>query len=161
MSGATHLKKPMSCTTGEIQEFASLVREGFRGSDEGLLGRVETARLLAFHYAVDDSLAAIAGLKEPSGRHRRDLFNKASVYVSPADYEVELGWVYVVPNERGARLAEDICRQLLAGESGAGVYATTRSNNAPMIEILRNLGFALTGEPFSRRDEELVMLLRS
>ena len=152
---------PASCTKGELQKFAGLVRKGFRGSDEGLLGRIERARLLAFHYAGDGSLAAVAALKVPSDQHRSDVFEKASVSVDPADYKIELGWVYIVPSHRGKRLSEDICRQLLAGEPRAGIYATTRSNNVSMIEVLCALGFARVGKPFPRRDEELMVFLRS
>jgi len=161
LNGAIHIKEPASCTAGEIQDFARLVREGFRGSDEGLLRRIESARLLAFHYAIDGSLSAVAALKMPGDRQRDDVFEKASVSVGSAGYQVELGWVYVVPSHRGSRLSEDLCGQLLAGDSGVGVYATTRSNNVTMIDVLRTLGFERVGDPYPHRGEELVVFLRS
>lgn len=160
MIGETQFKKPAACSKGELREFARLVREGFRGSDEGLPDRIERARLLAFCYATDDWLVAIAGLKSPNSTHRRDVFAKASVSASASAYSVELGWVYVVPTHRRKRIAQSLCRSLLAFAPGSGIYATTRPDNVPMIRILLALGFERVGRPFPRRDEELVVFLR-
>lgn len=161
MNRAAHFKEPLACTEGERQEFARLVRQGFDGSDEGLPGRVLGAERLAYCYAPDGTLAAIAALKVPSERYRDYLFEKTDASVSPADYGLELGWVFVVPAHRGGRISEGLCRRLLAGVPESGVFATTRSNNVPMIGILRALGFERVGKPYPRRDEELNLFLRS
>jgi GNAT superfamily N-acetyltransferase len=161
MKGTTQFKEPADCSERERQEFARLVREGFNGSDEGLPDRIDRARLLAFYYANDDSLAAIAGLKAPGEEYRRDVFERAAVTVSPAAYEVELGWVYVVPPRRGKSIAEGLCRQLLGSLPDIGVFATTRPNNAPMTRVLLALGFEQVGRPYPRRHEDLVVFLRS
>jgi GNAT superfamily N-acetyltransferase len=155
-----HFKEPSACTEDERREFERLVRQGFDGSDDGLSGRIRGAKRLAFHYAVDGTLAAVAALKAPDEWYRAEVFRKAGVSVSPADHELELGWVFVVPAHRGDRVGEALCRQLLADAPSAGLFATTRANNALMIEILLALGFARAGNPYPRRNEELVLFLR-
>jgi RimJ/RimL family protein N-acetyltransferase len=161
MNGTAHFKDPISCTEGERREFERLVRQGFEGSDEGLPGRIHDARSLAFYYAAGDTLGAIAGLKAPSQRYRDDVFKKADAAVSAADYELELGWVFVVPAHRGKRIAKSLCRRLLARVPASSVFATTRTDNSRMIRILVALGFTRVGKPYRRRNQELVLFLRS
>jgi ribosomal protein S18 acetylase RimI-like enzyme len=160
MDGSVHFKRPAACSESERREFARLVREGFRGSDESLPGRIELSKSLAFYYGTDESLGAIAGLKAPGGGHRRRLFEKASLSESPDAFGVELGWVYVTPASRRRGVAGKLCRGLLASASDEGVFATTRPDNAPMIRLLRALGFERAGRPFPRRDEMLSVYLR-
>ncbi len=160
MNGTTHSKEPIACTEWERREFARLVRQGFPAA-ERLAGRIRDAKALAFYYPAADTLAAVAALKAPSERYRDDVFKKADARVSPADYKLELGWVFVVPAYRGNRIAESLCRLLLARVPTSRVFATTRSGNMSMIRILLALDFARAGKPYSRRDEELMLFLRS
>jgi ribosomal protein S18 acetylase RimI-like enzyme len=145
----------------ERREFARLVRQGFQGSDEGLDARIRDARCLAFYYAAGDTLAAVAALKAPSQRYREEVFKKADAGISAADYKLELGWVFVLPVHRGSRIGEGLCRKLLARVTTSRVFATTRPNNDSMIRILHALGFVRVGKPYARRDEDLVLYLRS
>lgn len=161
MNGAVSLKEPMACSDAERREFARLVREGFEGSDEGLHSRIRDARCLAFYYAVGGTLVGIAGLKSPDARYRDDMFKESGAPVSGADYALELGWVFVVPPHRGNRIATNLCKLLLARVPTSCVFATTRPDNESMKRILVSLGFARVGKPFPRRNEELVLFLRS
>lgn len=161
MSGTVILKGPIDCTGGERREFARLVRRGFEGSTEDLDRRIGDARCLAFHYAASGELVAVAALKAPDERYRCDVFEKAEASVEPADYELELGWVFVVPAHRGKRIAESLCRRLLARVPASRVFATTRPDNPFMIRILQALGFSPAGKPYRRRGEQLALFLRS
>lgn len=158
-----HFKEPNTCTQQERREFARLVGQGFESAsaDECLHARIRDANSLAFYYATDDTLAAVAALKAPAERYRDGVFKKADARVSPADYELELGWVFVVPAHRRNRIAESLCRLLLARVPTSSVFATTRPNNISMIRILLALGFSRAGTAFPRRDEELVLFLKS
>lgn len=162
VSDAVDAKQPVACTDEELRDFERLVREGFDGSDEGLPERIGQAAYLAYHHAADDTLVAIAGLKAPDRRSLEATFRKAASAARPDDYTLELGWVYVDPGFRGAHLATDLCRRLLARAAGAGVFARTRPHNAPMIHILGSLGFVRSGEPYPRpeRNEMLALFLR-
>lgn len=161
MSGTAHFKEPIACTEGELREFARLVRQGFEVAAEDLNGRIRDAKWLAFYYAAGDTLAAVAALKAPNERYRDDVFKEADGSVGPADYKLELGWVFVVPAHRGNRIAERLSQLLLARVPTSCVFATTRPNNISMIRILLALGFARAGKPYPRRNEELVLFLRS
>lgn len=159
LNGTTHLKQPIACTEEERREFARLVRQGFPGA-RGLDGRIRAAKWLAFYYAADDRLGAVAALKAPDARYREDIFRQADAPVSSADYTLELGWVFVVPAYRGKRMGEGLCRQLLARVPTTCVFATTRPDNISMIRVLNAVGFARVGRPYARRDEQLVLYLR-
>jgi GNAT superfamily N-acetyltransferase len=161
MNGIARLKEPIACTEAERREFARLVRQGFEPVTEPLDGRIRDAACLAFHYATGDALGAVAALKAPDERYRHDLFEKADARVSSADCQLELGWVFVVPAHRGNRIAERLCRLLLARVPGSCVFATTHTNNHSMIKVLLALGFTRVGQPYPRREEELALYLRS
>jgi hypothetical protein len=160
MTRTAHLKEPSACTAKERREFERLVRQGFDGSDAGLPGRILDARQLAFCHEAGGTLVAMAALKMPDGRYREDVFTKAGAEVSPADYRLELGWVFVTPLHRGNQISEDLCGQLLACVPGSRVLATTRPDNTPMINVLLALGFGRIGKPYPRRNEELALFLR-
>jgi GNAT superfamily N-acetyltransferase len=156
----TVLKPPADCSAAERAEFARLVRLGFEGSDAGLDERIRNARWLAFHYAADDTVVAIAGLKVPPGTYRDEVFRQARASAEPAQYRLELGWIFVMPAHRGQGMAGRLCRQLLAREPDAGVFSLTRPVNGPMARILGTLGFMRSGRPYRRRDHRLVLFLR-
>jgi len=159
VNGAARFKQPMACTEDERRAFADRVRQGFAGA-ESLDGRIRDAKWLAFYHAAAETLGAVAALKAPNARYRDAVFTQAEVPDSSTDYPLELGWVFVVPAHRGNRIAEGLCRQLLARVPTAGVFATTRTTNAPMIRALLALGFARAGKPYPRRNEELILFLR-
>lgn len=159
MSDTTVCRPPIDCTDRERREFARLVRQGFPRA-RNLEARIRDAKWLAFHYAGSGGLTAVAALKAPGERFREDLFRRADAPADAADYELELGWVFVAPAHRGNRIADRLCRLLLANVPTAGVFATTRPGNAAMLRILHALGFARVGRPYPRRDEELVLLVR-
>jgi ribosomal protein S18 acetylase RimI-like enzyme len=160
VTGAPNLREPLACTEGERREFARLVRLGFPAA-ERLDERIRAARCLAFHYAAPGTLAAVAALKAPDERQRRDVFAQADAPVGHGEFALELGWVFVMPTYRGSRIATRLCRMLLAHVPAAPVYATTRTDNGPMASILLALGFTRAGTPYRRRDEELALFLRA
>ncbi|MDX1644517.1 MAG: GNAT family N-acetyltransferase [Thermoanaerobaculia bacterium] len=156
------VKRPGLSSEEELREFERLVREGFGGSDDGLPARIRRAHRLAIHRSSANEPIAIAGLKSPDEDYRSDLFERSETAASATDYLLELGWVYVLPEHRGRRLGERLCRRLVNEPPTGGLFATTRPDNEPMIRILRALGFIRTGRPFChpRRDEELALFLR-
>lgn len=161
-AGESRLQTPTGCTPGELLEFERLVREAFDGSDEALPDRIARAHSLALHRSPSGEPVAIAALKKPLEDYRRVVFDRARADADPDDYELELGWVYVIAAHRGNRLGETLCRRLLENVPGSGLFATTRPDNQSMIGILRRLGFGRAGEPYPhvRRNEDLVLLLR-
>lgn len=156
MNGTIHLRRPSACNESELREFARLVRQGFPGAKD-LERRIGDSEWLAFHYAADDTLAGVAALKAPGTGYRAAVFEKANASISPADYSVELGWVFVSPVHRGNGFGGNLCAGLLACVPASSVFSTTRTDNALMMRILRALGFVRVGRPYAWRDEELVL----
>jgi RimJ/RimL family protein N-acetyltransferase len=156
----TSVREPLACSEAERREFARLVCEGFDPVPETLDGRIADAKWLAFHYVAGGALAAIAAIKAPSEEYRQNVFEKADARVNAGGYRLELGWVFVTPEHRGHYVARRLCRLLLEHVPTSCLFATTRPNNRPMINILHGLGFARVGKPYSRRNEELVVFLR-
>lgn len=154
------LRTPSECSRRELAAFERLVRVGFGGSDESLPTRMLGAACLAFRYEEGENLVAIAGLKQPTLELRSELFAKARCDLDPAEWRLELGWVFVSLTRRGARIATDLCGSLLDRVKGKPVFATTRPANVPMIRILESFGFKRAGKPFLRRREELTLFFR-
>jgi len=154
------LKEPSECSEAELAEFERLVRMGFGGSDDSLSTRVRNATCLAFQYDPEHGLVAIAGLKQPRGEHRAEMFANAGCDLGSDEWRVELGWVFVTPMHRGSRIALVLCEKLLQRLEGNSVFATTRPDNVPMIRILESLGFKRGGKPFLRPTQELVLFIR-
>ena len=155
------LQAPADCSESRLRAFEAVVRRAFDGSDESLPERIRSAKRLAFHYQTDGELTAIAALKCPSETYRGDLFVRAGSRADAYVFELELGWVFVAPRQRGARIGELLCRRLLESAPGSRVFATTRPDNRAMIRILRALGLAPTGGSFRhrRRDEQLLLFI--
>lgn len=162
MTGTARLDPPDACSAAQLQAFEHMVRKGFEGSDAGLRRRIHDARWLAFHRITPATLAAIAALKAPAPRYRNDIFARADAGIDPHAFELELGWVFVIPEQRRRGIAAALCRTLLAREPGRAVFATTRPDNAAMIGILSTLGFVRVGKPYPhvRRGEDLSLFVR-
>lgn len=160
MTSETVIKPPNDCTAGERQAFAGLVRRGFVPVREPLDQRIQAARLLGFHFTAAAGLCGVAALKAPGPEERRALFLGAGLPRGAERYELDLGWVFVLPEHRERGIGAAMCRELLARVAGAPVFSTTATDNGPMQRILAREGFAPAGHPYPRRDEHLVLFLR-
>jgi ribosomal protein S18 acetylase RimI-like enzyme len=159
--GSLHLTPPAAGSDQDLAAFAELVRLGFPAA-EHLDVRIAEARLLALHRTADGRVVAIGALKRPDEQHRRELFAGAGVSVHAAEYELELGWIFVDPAFRRSGIASRLCTQLLMRVPHARVFATTRPSNDAMMSILRAHGFTQLGLPFPhpRRKEHLALFVR-
>lgn len=123
------------------------------------MDRIRRARCLAFGHAEPDGLVAVAALKAPGAYDRARIFERADAGVDAAEWENELGWVFVAPAFRRRGAAVTLCDRLMEHADG-GLFATTRPRNLPMIRILRGLGFDPVGVPYRRGEETLALFLR-
>lgn len=162
MTETAQLAPPYACSAAQLDAFEHMVREGFAGSDARLSARIRDARWLAFHRIAPATLAAIAALKVPAPEYRDDVFAKAEAGIDPHAFELELGWVFVLPEQRRQGIAAALCCALLAREPARAVFATTRPDNAAMIGILSALRFERVGKPYPhvRRGEDLSLFVR-
>lgn len=155
------LKRPSDCEGSELGRFESLVRRGFHGSDDGLQARLRRAALLAYQAGTEGEWVGIAALKRPHPAHVLEVARGTGFDLARTQGELELGWVFVIPSHRRRGVARELCTRLVDRAEGRAVFATTRSDNGAMKEILEALGFLRAGRSFSRRREELVLFVRA
>lgn len=140
------LKVPDDCSDRELERFEGLVRQGGEVQPRGLSGRIRQAAALTFAFH-EDRLVAVAALKKPTNGYRVGVFQKAGV-APPESGALELGWVFVLPDCRGRGLAGRVVADTLVASEGAGVFATTRSDNHTMRKVLEGQNFVGIGQAY-------------
>lgn len=152
------VKEPSACTDGELDAFCSLVREGGQVMLRGLKGRVKRAVALAFVY-VNDVLAAVGAIKRPGVAYRGSIFQKAGVSVDPANFPVEVGWVFVSEEYRGKKLSRVPIEVLLPLIAIDNCFATSDVKRIEMHKTLERYGFSKVGKPYkSDQDKDRLQL---
>jgi len=142
------VKSPENCSNTEIDAFIAFVLDGGEVSIQGLAERIRSAKTLVFA-RVDDSVVGVAALKQPLASYRRRVSSGSGVPILTATFPYELGWVYVSPESRGKGLSLLLSQAALAHNKGAGMFATSRTDNIRMHSTLAKLGFVAAGNPFA------------
>lgn len=157
------VKSPGDCAESEFSAFVQFVREGGEVASAGLEGRVRAARLLSFVRGVD-GLLGVAGLKHPSANHRAEVASGSGVDLPADAFPLELGWVFVALRARGRGKSLELAAALVEREGArSGMFATSRSDNAPMHRTLAKLGFQRKGSawPSGQNPADLWLFLRA
>jgi hypothetical protein len=157
---SVEVKSPTECSDEEIEEFCTLVASGGEVALQGLEGRVRGASLLCFLWHSGE-LVGVAGLKHPSVNHREEVETGSGEALDSTKIPLELGWVYVRPEQRGGR-SMAICAPLLERVRSVGVFATSRADNVPMHSTLSKLGFKRSGDdwPSGLNPAKLLLFIR-
>ncbi|MES2281069.1 MAG: hypothetical protein V4542_06620 [Pseudomonadota bacterium] len=140
---SVEVKPPSECSDEEIEAFCALIVSAGEVTPQGLEGRVRGSALLCFLWHSGD-LVGVAGLKHPSVNHRVEVETGSGEELDAAEFPIEIGWVYVRPEQRGGR-SMSLCTPLLERVRSVGVFATSRVDNRPMHSTLRKLGFKQSG----------------
>jgi len=144
---AIDIRPPKDWSKEEIDSFLESVRAGGEVM-RGLKARVERAELLAIQPA-EGSLPAVAGLKRPDDSYREKVFEKSGSQEVAATYLLELGWVFVPESLRRQSVAFKLTEWLVSCAGSKKIFATTRTDNAPMKKILISTGFCKNGTPYA------------
>lgn len=157
---ATEARPPSEWPPDTLAAFESLVRAGGEVAGAGLATRIAQAKVLSCHWK-ESQLQAIAALKNPRQSYRAKTAGRSDFELAEDRYPFELGWVYVVPEHRGAGLSRAVVEACLASAGAAGVFAT-RANNEPMQRTLKRHGFRRTGSGYKseRGAASLVLFIR-
>lgn len=140
-------RRPLEFSDLEIQDFMALVVAGGEVAIQGLENRIRSAAWLVYLF-MGPMLSGVAALKRPEAGYRNGIARKARVPLPMATFPYELGYVFVTPRMRGRGLSCDLVLEVLVAARGAGVFATTRSNNGAMQATLSKCGFAPQGKPY-------------
>jgi predicted GNAT family N-acyltransferase len=131
----------------EIGYFIACVRAGGEVSFQGLVERIRNATALVF-VKIDGGLVGVAALKRPQVSYRRSVSSRCGIALSAAEFPFELGWVFVSPEARSQGLSLLLAQAALTRSGGAGVFATSRTDNIAMHRSLAKVGFHPTGNPY-------------
>ncbi|MER2020863.1 MAG: hypothetical protein ABS932_01645 [Stenotrophomonas sp.] len=140
-------KTPSNCSAREVRDFVDLVEQGGEVAVRGLKQRVMGAANLAFlHFG--GRLAGVAALKHPNAEYRARVASSSGIALLQDCYPYELGWVFIATEARGNGYARLLSQAALSLTDGSGVFATSRTDNAPMHRALANLGFVSSGSAY-------------
>ena len=134
----------------EIDDLVAFVLAGGEVSPRGLRDRIMKAHCLAFMRR-DGCLLGVAALKRPESSYRARVVKSAGVPLPRESFEFELGWVFILPSARGAKLSFPLCEPVVRIADGAGVFATSRATNAGMHATLQKLGFSRRGSEWASK----------
>lgn len=141
------VRSPSDCSNIEIGDFIAFVRAGGEVSIQGLVERIHGAVALVFA-RINGLVVGVAALKQPQASYRRRVSSDSGAPIPATEFPYELGWVYVSPESRRNGLSLLLSQAALAESKGAGVFATSRTDNIAMHRSLAKLGFESTGSPF-------------
>lgn len=141
------VKSPVDCSNIEIGVFISFIRAGGEVAVQGLTERIRSAAAIVFAH-VNGVVEGVAALKQPQSSYRRRVSSESATPLSATEFPYELGWVYVLPESRGNGLSLLLTQAAVAEANGAGVFATSRTDNIAMHRSLVKVGFVPVGEPY-------------
>lgn len=155
------IKSPADCSNTEIGMFIELVRSGGEVSDQGLAERILRATTIVFIRA-DGEVKGVAALKQPQSSYRRRVSSESGAMLSETEFPYELGWVFVSQGARGQGLSLLLSQASIAASKGAGIFATSRTDNIAMHRSLEKVGFMSVGKPYvsGRRKHSLLVFVR-
>lgn len=139
-------KAPNDCSKEEIEAFIRLVNRGGEVSD-GIKNRIARARSLGF-VMYDGHPVGVASVKRPLKSYREGVFTKAKSPVSCENFKYELGWIFLKDDHRQKGQMTPLIDELLSELSDAPIFATARSSNVVMIQILEHFEFEKSGAPY-------------
>lgn len=137
------VKAPKACSDDELDQFAAKVANGGEVAD-GIRDRAERALRLGF-VVYDNNIVGTAALKKPTVTYRAKVFKKAGSHLDHAAYTYELGWIFLDASHRKKGQMTRLIDNLLPVAKGSALFATTRSSNDVMQEMLIQLKFSEEG----------------
>lgn len=156
------VKAPKACTDDELDQFAAKVTDGGEVA-VGIRARAERAFRLGF-IVRDNTIVGTAALKKPAASYRAKVFKEAKSQLDPTTYAYELGWIFVDASHRKKGQMTRLIDQLLPTAKNSALFATTRSSNDIMQEMLGQLKFAENGIPYKSEqnpDETVKLFVRA
>jgi GNAT superfamily N-acetyltransferase len=128
---------PAECSASEIKAFVSLAGAGEEVEESDIERGTKRARYLLWIDDGEIAPCAVAALKNPIPKYRSDVFEKAGSLLRAADYSLEFGYAFTDERRRRRGHARTLLQKALELAALQGIYATVRSDNEGMRELLR------------------------
>lgn len=138
---------PSDLSNEALDEFRVLVLSCGEVQSAGLANLIRAAHRLARVHA-GDRLVGVAGLKVPRVAYRKRVFEAAGADGDAAAFGLEFGWACVRSDYRSSGVGSLVTRAALAAAGEDSVFATCRTENAPMQHVLQKHGFIPLGKPY-------------
>lgn len=140
------VKTPKGCSDSELDQFSEKVAEGGEVAD-GVRGRVQRAFRLGF-IVHKEKVVGTAAFKKPAAGYRSKVFAKAKSGLDPEGYPYELGWIFLDDDHRKKGQMTRLLEELFPTAKGSALFATTRTSNEVMREMLVQLKFEQSGTDY-------------
>jgi Putative DNA-binding domain len=140
------VKAPKDCSDAELDQFAASVTVGGEVTD-GIRERAKRAFRLGF-VVHKDTIVGTAALKKPAASYRGKVFKNAGSLLDPAAYLYELGWIFLDVTHRQKGQMTRLINELLPASKGSALFATTRTSNEIMRDMLTQFKFSEDGTDY-------------
>lgn len=152
------VKAPGNCSDAELDQFAEKVAGGGEVAG-GLRERTKRAFRLGF-VVYERAIVGTAALKKPAASYRKKVFKKAGSRLDPTAYPYELGWIFLDDSHRQKGQMTRLINDLLPAAKGSALFATTRTSNDVMRDMLAKLCFSEDGIEYASEQnaEQMVKL---
>ncbi len=141
------VKAPKACSDDELDQFAAKVADGGEVAD-GIRDRAKRALRLGF-VIYDHTIVGTAALKKPAASYRAKVFKNARSNLDPADFSYELGWIFLdIPHRQKGQMSR-LIDELLTVAKDSSLFATTRTSNEIMRQMLDQLNFSENGTEYT------------
>lgn len=126
---------------------------------ERLERRIRRAHRLIYLFT-GERLIGVCAIKVPAPSYRKRVFDQAGAVERLDAHPLEFGWLYVLPSERGNGHADRLVAAGREAAPGWGLFATVRSDAAPLKRIFGRHGYVeLGGDYGSALGEHRLSLL--
>ncbi len=149
---------PHRLSEEERAAFSNLVQQGGEVGGDALATNIRSAKALILVRCAEE-IKGITALKRPQASYRRRICEKAGVKIEEDSFPYELGYVLLLPEMQGKRLSHRLVAHALEHADGAGVFATTRTDNGAMLATLAKAGFKPVGDDYKGRGTRMIRLL--
>lgn len=149
---------PGEFTDAERAAFSEFVRAGGEVGGNVLEKNIANAKALVMLKRAG-AILGVAALKRPQASYRKRISDEAGAEIAAESFPYELGYIYVLPAARGRKLSHRLVAAALELSDGAGVFATTRTDNPAMFAALAKSGFEMVGEAYRGRGTRTIQLL--
>ena len=152
-----HMRSPSEISSEDMSAIAQLIASGQEVSMSVVNRNLANAAKIA--YATDKGKPiGVIVFKDPVQSYKEKVFDAAGVPELTDNYNLEIGYAYVMPEYRTQWVGINLCRNVL-GEMNMPIFATTREANTTINTILKFARFKQTGEPYmsDRGDYKLLL----
>lgn len=139
-------KKYSQLSDNEIKEIFEFIKEGNQVVTSSIIPTLQNSYVI-FLALIDDNIAGVSCIKQPSTSYKESIFDKANVPELANNFKFEYGLLYVKSEFRNKGISNALL-SLAKNTLKSPLYATTRTDNEGSIKTLLNNGFKIAGKKY-------------